>query len=330
MKVAIYVATVAGLVLAVALVAYFDLPAIARAVASAGWGLVAITLFHLVPLTFSAAAWAAVARAEWRGGLPIFLWARWIREAVNNLLPVAQVGGDVVGARVLVLHGATGRLAGASVIADMTVELVTQFAFTLMGVGVLVLLGGDSRTVNAVLAALAVGAPVLVAFYLSQRLGIVKLLDRLIEKLAMEWNWASLASLSNMHDTMWALYRRRRAMVQGFIHHMLSWVTGAGEIWLALHFMGVDRSLAAALVLESLGQAVKSAAFIVPGAIGVQEGGYILLGALFGLSPEMALALSIVKRVRELAHGIPAILMWQLVEGRRIVRTVNARRRTES
>ena len=86
--------------------------------------------------------------------------------------------------------------------------------------------------------------------------------------------------------------------------------------------------LAEALVLESLTQAIKSAAFLVPGALGIQEGGFVLVGALFGLSPEMALAVSLVKRVRDLAMGVPALLVWQLVEGRRVVAAAAARSQT--
>jgi putative membrane protein len=328
MRLVVYLGAAFGLALAVALVGYFDYHAIGGAIVSAGWGLAAIVLFHAVPMTFSAAAWAAASGAGRRMGLPLFVWARCVRESVSNLLPVAQVGGDVAGARILALHGMSGRLAGASVIVDMTVELFTQFAFTLMGVGLLTLVDGYSRVVDGVLIGLAIGAPILLAFYLSQRWGIVKVLDRLIEKLAVQWNWQSLSSLSNMHETMRGLYRKRRGMVESFFHHLLSWVTGAGEIWLALHFMGAGPSVAEALVLESLTQAIKSAAFLVPGALGIQEGGFVLLGALFGLSPEMALAVSLVKRVRELAMGIPALLVWQLVEGRRVVAAASARRQT--
>ena len=51
-----------------------------------------------------------------------------------------------------------------------------------------------------------------------------------------------------------------------------------------------------ALLLESLGQAIRGAAFAIPGALGVQEGGYLLLAPLAGLSSDTALALSLAKR----------------------------------
>ena len=78
--------------------------------------------------------------------------------------------------------------------------------------------------------------------------------------------------------------------------------------------MGVPIGLGDALVLESLSHAVRSAAFIVPGALGIQEAGLIALGALIGIDAQTALALSLVKRAREIAFGAPALLAWQVLE----------------
>ncbi|MDQ2694335.1 MAG: TIGR00374 family protein, partial [Pseudomonadota bacterium] len=100
------------------------------------------------------------------------------------------------------------------------------------------------------------------------------------------------------------------------LRQLLAWLLGAGEVWLGLYFLGYPVGLLEAVLLESLGQAVRSAAFAVPGALGVQEGGYMLLGGVLGLSPEAGLALSLVRRVRELLLGIPALLAWQAAEGR--------------
>ena len=56
---------------------------------------------------------------------------------------------------------------------------------------------------------------------------------------------------------------------------------------------------------------------MVPSAIGVQEGGLVLLCGLFGVGPDAALALSLVKRARDVAIGVPALLAWQAAEARR-------------
>jgi len=84
--------------------------------------------------------------------------------------------------------------------------------------------------------------------------------------------------------------------------------------------MGLPVTLAEALVIESLGMAARSAGFVVPGALGVQETGFILVCGLFDIHPDTAIALSMVKRARELLVGIPGLVAWQLSEGRRVAR----------
>jgi hypothetical protein len=71
--------------------------------------------------------------------------------------------------------------------------------------------------------------------------------------------------------------------------------------------------------LESLTFALRSAAFFVPAAAGVQEGGYVLGGAL-GIAPDIALALSLLKRGRELVLGAAALFLCHLAESRRLWR----------
>jgi len=68
------------------------------------------------------------------------------------------------------------------------------------------------------------------------------------------------------------------------------------------------------LLLESLGQAIRGAAFAIPGSLGVQEGGYLLLAPLVGLPPDAALALSLAKRAREIVLGLPGLVYLHLCE----------------
>ena len=73
--------------------------------------------------------------------------------------------------------------------------------------------------------------------------------------------------------------------------------------------------------VESLIYAVRSIGFAAPMGLGVIETGYVLVGHLFGLSPEFALALSLIKRARDIIIGLPAIGLWQFLEGRRLLAT---------
>ena len=64
----------------------------------------------------------------------MYLLLRWIREGVNNLLPLAQIGGEVVAWNLLRRRGTKSSAAIAGTVADLTMEMVTQILFTVLGV----------------------------------------------------------------------------------------------------------------------------------------------------------------------------------------------------
>jgi uncharacterized membrane protein YbhN (UPF0104 family) len=116
-----------------------------------------------------------------------------------------------------------------------------------------------------------------------------------------------------------ATYRRRFALSSAGLLRLVGWAIGAGEVWLTMYVLGKPLSVIDAFILESLSAGVRGAAFMVPGALGAQEGGMVLFGALLGLPADLALAVSLTKRVRELALGLPGLAAWQWVEGRRLL-----------
>jgi hypothetical protein len=99
-----------------------------------------------------------------------------------------------------------------------------------------------------------------------------------------------------------------------FALSLIGWLVGTGEIYLILQLLKSPVNWSDALLLESLGQAIRGAAFAVPGALGVQEGGYMLLAPLVGLTAEAGLALSLAKRTRELLLGLPGLMYLHFSE----------------
>jgi hypothetical protein len=77
-------------------------------------------------------------------------------------------------------------------------------------------------------------------------------------------------------------------------------------------------SAEAAILLESMTQAIRHVAFVVPAGIGVQEAGLVLFGHALGVGGELALSVSMAKRMRELVWGLPPLLSWQWSEARRL------------
>ncbi len=115
------------------------------------------------------------------------------------------------------------------------------------------------------------------------------------------------------------IYRRGGALIRASLLRLLGWAAGAGEVWLVLYCLDRPFSFVDAFILESLTSGVRAAAFMAPGALGAQEGAFVVFGHLMGLPPDVALAISLAKRVRELALGIPGLMLWQWVEGRRLL-----------
>jgi uncharacterized membrane protein YbhN (UPF0104 family) len=134
-----------------------------------------------------------------------------------------------------------------------------------------------------------------------------------------KWLTGLAGGASAVDDAVVATYRRGSAFVRANLLRFLAWAAGAGEIWLIMHFLSRPLGVTDAFVLESLGSGVRAAAFMVPGALGALEGSLVLFGALLGLPADVALAISLSKRVRELALGLPGLLVWQWVEGRRLL-----------
>jgi uncharacterized membrane protein YbhN (UPF0104 family) len=103
-------------------------------------------------------------------------------------------------------------------------------------------------------------------------------------------------------------------VLASFALSLIGWLVGTVEVYWILQLLRSSVSWADALILESLGQAIRGAAFAIPGSLGVQEGGYLLLAPFAGLPPDVALALSLAKRAREVLLGLPGLLYLHLSE----------------
>ncbi|MFN8545205.1 MAG: lysylphosphatidylglycerol synthase domain-containing protein [Candidatus Binatia bacterium] len=308
-----YPGLAAGVALFTGLLAYHGLREVGAALATAGSGLIVVTLFHVVPMTIDALGWRRLLRGRHCPDGRTILLARWVGESVNGLLPVMQLGGNIAKARLLTRRGVPGPTAGASAVVDVTLVVLSQMLFTGIGFALLVLQWRGGRLALPVAAGTAVMGTLLAAFFAIQRHGLFGVLSRALARVARGSDLAALTSGAAALDAeVTALYEDGRAIAAAVLWHLASWIVGAGEVWLALAFLGHPVDLRTAVLVESLGQAVRASAFVVPGALGVQESGYLMLGRAIGVDPETAFALALAKRVRELLMGLPGLLAWQL------------------
>jgi putative membrane protein len=309
---------VAGLLIVLVLVAWVGLGSVAASVAAIGWdGFLAFAACWLAVLSVLGLAWAAVAPG---GPVRLFVWGRMLREAAADILPFSQLGGFIVGARGVIAAGAPRELVFASSLVDVTAELFAQVLYTLIGLVFLATrLAATSVTpavLWAVLASLVALFAAAIAAFLAGQGPAVRWLARLVAR----WLPDYAGGADDVGEAVLAIYRRPARVALGVGLHVAAWIGSSAVSWFALRLMGVSIALQDVIALESLMYAVRNVAFALPAGLGVQEAAYVLLGPVFGLHAGDALALSLLKRGRDIVIGAPVMAAWQLMEARSLLR----------
>ncbi|MDI3259108.1 MAG: lysylphosphatidylglycerol synthase domain-containing protein [Sinobacteraceae bacterium] len=325
------IAGLLGLALAIALIVHQGWAAIGQSLATAGLGLLWLVPFHGLPIALDAEGWRALlaprdgARSATR---PFLFWIASVREAVNRLLPVASIGGEIVGIRLALLRPLPGTAVTASVILEVLLTLINQYLFTALGLVLLVTLLSRSELSDALWWGLLVSLPVPLALYALLRYGdLFARLERfLLKLLGDDHKLAALfVNAAALDAEIRAMYRRQARLWAALFWQLAGMVAGSFETWLALRLLGHPVGAWQAVTVESLSLALRNFAFFVPAGVGVQEAGLILFGNLIGLPADASIALSLAKRVREIGYGVPFLLSWQWLEARRLGLRLRAR-----
>jgi putative membrane protein len=315
MKWGVLIALLAGLVAAVYLVWAIGFDAVFAAIARAGLGgLALLCLYALLMFVVLSAAWLSVLPPAQRRPLGQFYLARLVRDSIAEISPFSPVGGMVASARLMILKGMDAGYAAASVTADATTEAIAQVVFLAFGVALGVAhfrhLANAGFLTKSMVVVLLVAVPGIAALIVLQKKG-AGFADRIAGR------FFPLAQKGiGFRDAIHDLYDSPPRLAASSSFHLLGWIGSGGGTFIAFRLVGGQVSLLDALALEALLCTLRSIAVFIPAAIGVQEAGYAMLAPLFGLPAEMGLAVSLLKRSREIVLGVPALIYWQGVESR--------------
>lgn len=312
---ATFAAWVVGIAVVIGLTVWYGADPVARAIVSAGWATVLVVIARAIALAGAGVGWWLLFPPELPANLRLCVLLRFVREAANALLPMAQIGGDFIGARCLTIRGMRGTVAAASVVVDVVVQATTQLAFAIVGLVLLLANGGSELVAWPIAIGIAVAIPALGGFLMAQGRHGQQLLTRLLRFVAGDRDWRVFGAIDELFAQLKSFYDYRAGIARSAVWHLAVWFFGSIEVWVVLNFMGYTVTFEQAVIIESLIHAVRGAAFAVPGALGAQEGGLIVLCAVFGIPPEAAIALSLVKRIPDIVIGVPGLLAWQAMEG---------------
>lgn len=319
-----YIGGLIGLAVMMGLIVHEGYQTILHTLEHAGWGLLWIIPFHLLPLILDAESWWVLLRPSDPKGYatrPFLVWIAVVREAVSRLLPLASIGGEIVGIRLAMRRPLNGAAVTASVIIEVLLTLINQYVFTAIGLVLLVTTVRNTPVLDTLWWGLGVSLPVPIVLALLLRYGspfsyIARFTERIFG--SRHRLVSLLGNAPNLDEEIRKLYGQHGLLCTALAWQLAGMLIGSFETWLALELFGHPTTIWSAIILESMWLTIRHVAFFVPGALGVQETGLILIGSLLGLSPDAAIALSLAKRLREIAIGLPALASWHWVEVRRI------------
>jgi putative membrane protein len=308
-----------GVALFILVIASHDMKAVASAFGSAGWTLSGVLVWRALSICASGAAWYCLFRRGARPAYPFLVFGRWVSEAINHLLPVLQVGGDVVRARLAYLWGRkhaqsiSGPAVAAIQIIDITCALSAQV--TLVSIGFLQLWQRGSLSLPLSLFGVVLTIVPLLLLLMVQRRAVLRGATGLLVKLGLLRFLHAIAEAGdNLADQFRDLNRRPASLVAAFAWHIGAGLLRVGETWSALWIFGHPISLADAILVDVMTGAVRSLVFFIPGALGAQESGILLICSVVGIDPSVALALALAKRARDIVLGLPGLASWPLAE----------------
>jgi glycosyltransferase 2 family protein len=308
-----------GVALALYLVGYVGWRAVFSAAIGIGLGGFAIfCLCGLGVFLVLGAAWHVLLPDSQAISPWVFIRSRMVRDSAAEVLPVSQFGGIASGVRAAILQGVSAPPACASMIVDVTTEMLAQIAYLALGIAILTARVPRTPVVASLTSTSMLGLAFAVVaaglFVAVQRYG-----RRITARLAGPLLRSAHQAATGVSMALDEIYRSPLRVTLSVALHFAGWIGSGLGVWLGFRLMGAHVDVAAVLAIESLVYATRSAAVVVPNALGVQEAAYALLAPLFGVGAELALAMSVLKRARDIALGIPVLLLWNAAEGRRAV-----------
>jgi putative membrane protein len=313
-----YALALAGLLLAILLVAYFGFGNVVAALGSVGlaqFGVIIAWQFALFVIL--GLAWYAIVPPKAGHAPGVFIWGRMVREAATNCLPFSTVGGFVFGARAVTLVGVDWSTATASTVVDVTAEFLAEIAFAGIGLSILLSRVPNSTLVVPIEVGLALALTACLVFVWVQQ-GAGAIFAKLGSRIAARRFHDAQERLEVLQAELSLIYGHTVRLVLGVTIHLIGWLGAGVNGWIIFHALGVPIDFDDALAIEALLAAASAVAFLVPASAGVQEAGYVGLGAIFGVAPEISLSVSLIRRARDLLVGVPILLLWQMAELRRL------------
>jgi uncharacterized protein (TIRG00374 family) len=301
----------AGLASIVSMVLVTGVGTLLTPLSALSWRLAVVVVFpYAIVMLVRTLAWRALFR-QTPARLGRLFSIRLAGDALNEA--AASVGGEPL--KAYLLQPAVPLVdASAAVAVDKTAITLSQVLFLAAGLAVAPFLDLSAGFLAALAALLAIQVLVVAALLLVQWVGLVGGAVRLLQRLGLRGaRWRADRWLA-FDRTVAASYREQRGrFVTCVLLHLIGWVAGSLEVYLVLRWLRVDVSLVGAFAIDAFGTGIKFLAFAVPGALGVLEGGFMLVFGALGLGSGLGLAFTLIRRLRMVIWALLGLLVLALL-----------------
>jgi putative membrane protein len=309
----------AGVAVVTGLVIYFGAGDVLRALTSVSIaGFAAYIVSQLGIELGLGLCWRMLLRTRDGGSYMLCVWGRMVRDATGEFLPFSQVGGYVLGARVITLGGVNVAEAAASTMGDITTEFLSQLVFIGIGLSILARKAPGSNLVVPIAIGLSLAVVMGVGLVLVQRGPGAKWFRMIARRIAGMSGDGAADRLDRLQAALDIMYAEPGRLALAAFYHLVCWFGTATASYIGFHALHVPLSFVDAICIESMLHAIMALAFFVPGRVGIQEAAYTLLGGVFGVPPDIALSLSLLRRARDFVIAVPVLIVWQGIEAKRL------------
>ena len=296
-----------------------DMAKVGGLLSQMGFGFFAILAIYGAVTWVDTIAWKYGFKPEETGSFKLWqLWRiRQIGEAFNTITPFGTVGGEPVKAQLLKQrHGLSFKQGLASQVVARTTFLMALILFLIPGTVLVFMSDFVSDTFKQIsLWGLIIFSTMIVLFFLFQVTGGLGKLTawgaRIFPKLKRSGILRQLEVLDSLMSQYYRQHPFRFVKSVGFA--LIGWLIGLGELYFTLHFLGHEVGFFDLWIIEALSQLVRVGSFFIPLSIGAQEGGLILIFSSIGMTADMGLAVSFVRRIKELVWvGMGLLMAWAM------------------
>jgi glycosyltransferase 2 family protein len=228
-------------------------------------------------------------------------------EVVNMTTPTAYVGGEPLKAYLLQKYQVPMVEGLASVVIAKTTMTIAQVLFILIGIALSFWVLGSNGSSGQLVAAGLLGVGLLLfgiaAFLFVQRHGLFTWMLEMLRKLGfrigfLEVREEKLKSLDQIILNFYTHHQSRFYTSTAF--YFLGWLAEALEVFVIISYLGGPSNLLSAISIGGLSVFIKGGTFFIPGSLGAQDGGNLLLLQAFGYSDVTGITFALLRRFREL------------------------------